>query len=64
MAGSLLAWLEAIAPFNSRFQFRNLLLGTLGRIPAFRRRLAWRLSGLVNRPRDGAAPGVPALTPR
>jgi 2-polyprenyl-6-methoxyphenol hydroxylase-like FAD-dependent oxidoreductase len=53
----------ATAPRLAR-PLRNLMLGTLGRIPAFRRRLAWRLSGLVNRPRDGAAPGVPALTPR
>lgn len=28
---------------------RNLLLGTLSAVPAFRRRLAWRLSGLVYR---------------
>lgn len=28
---------------------RNLLLSTLSRLPAFRRRLAWRLSGLVYR---------------
>ncbi len=33
---------------------RNLLLRTLGSIPAFRRRLAWRLSGLVNRQREGS----------
>jgi 2-polyprenyl-6-methoxyphenol hydroxylase-like FAD-dependent oxidoreductase len=28
---------------------RNLLLSTLSRLPAFRRQLAWRLSGLVYR---------------
>jgi 2-polyprenyl-6-methoxyphenol hydroxylase-like FAD-dependent oxidoreductase len=28
---------------------RNLLLSTLSKIPAFRRQLAWRLSGLVYR---------------
>jgi hypothetical protein len=28
---------------------RNLLLSTLARLPLFRRRLAWRLSGLVYR---------------
>ncbi|GAA3000643.1 FAD-dependent oxidoreductase [Streptosporangium longisporum] len=28
---------------------RNVVLGTLARVPAFRRRLAWRLSGLVYR---------------
>lgn len=28
---------------------RNLMLGTLSRVPAFRRRLAWRLSGLAYR---------------
>jgi hypothetical protein len=28
---------------------RNLVLGLLARVPAFRRRLAWRLSGLVYR---------------
>ena len=28
---------------------RNLLLSTLSRVPALRRQLAWRLSGLVYR---------------
>jgi hypothetical protein len=28
---------------------RNMLLGALSRLPAFRGRLAWRLSGLVYR---------------
>ena len=28
---------------------RNLVLSTLSRLPAFRRKLAWRLSGLVYR---------------
>ena len=28
---------------------RNLVLRTLSRVPAFRRNLAWRLSGLVYR---------------
>jgi 2-polyprenyl-6-methoxyphenol hydroxylase-like FAD-dependent oxidoreductase len=44
---------------------RNLVLGVLGRIPAFRRRLAWRLSGLVNRDSrqtgNARACDVPAL---
>jgi 2-polyprenyl-6-methoxyphenol hydroxylase-like FAD-dependent oxidoreductase len=31
-------------------RLRNLLLSTLSRLPAVRRRLAWRLSGLVYRP--------------
>jgi hypothetical protein len=29
---------------------RNLLLSTVSRLPAVRRQLAWRLSGLVYRP--------------
>jgi 2-polyprenyl-6-methoxyphenol hydroxylase-like FAD-dependent oxidoreductase len=38
---------------------RNALLGLLGRVPRFRRNLAWNLSGLVNRRADGesASPG-------
>lgn len=51
----------ATAPRAAR-QLRNLLLRTLGGIPAFRQRLAWRLSGLVNRPRAGAASQSSALT--
>jgi 2-polyprenyl-6-methoxyphenol hydroxylase-like FAD-dependent oxidoreductase len=45
---------------------RNLVLGLLGNIPAFQRRLAWRLSGLVNRgPRvDGPASGDDAAALR
>jgi len=33
----------------SRRPMRNLLLGTLGRLPAFQHRLAWRLAGLDRR---------------
>ncbi|MFI6509917.1 FAD-dependent oxidoreductase [Streptosporangium sp. NPDC050855] len=42
--------LSRLANVDRRLRpFRNVVLGTLARVPAFRRRLAWRLSGLVYR---------------
>jgi 2-polyprenyl-6-methoxyphenol hydroxylase-like FAD-dependent oxidoreductase len=41
-----------------RRPLRNLVLWVLGRIPAFQRRLAWRLSGLVNRGPLETTPGA------
>ncbi len=42
--------LTRLATVSRRFRPpRNALLGSLARVPAFRRRLAWRLSGLVYR---------------
>jgi 2-polyprenyl-6-methoxyphenol hydroxylase-like FAD-dependent oxidoreductase len=42
--------LTRLATVNRRLRpLRNSLLGLLARVPAFRRRLAWRLSGLAYR---------------
>lgn len=39
-------------------RLRNLLLSTVSRLPAVRRQLAWRLSGLVYRPSERHVEGV------
>jgi 2-polyprenyl-6-methoxyphenol hydroxylase-like FAD-dependent oxidoreductase len=43
---------------------RNVALSTLSRLPGFRRRLAWQLSGLAHRPPGASAPATSRPIPR